>query len=467
VLVSGADFPDALSASVPAAVRGWPILLTAPAALPAETARTLAELGIQHLVVVGGEAAVPASVVAEVRAAVPGLAAEGAVERHAGPTRYDTGAAVALAYPGADPAAVALASGTAFADALAGAPLAAQRGETLLLTGEALPEPTARRLLAAAPSGLTLLGGPAAVAEEAVRAAHAVLADRALPVTTEPAAGTELAALDVGTSVRIAADLAVDAEASQAQLEVDGREVALNLRAEGRVLVAEVRALPADLAGAPAAEQRHDVRLVAAVRQAGPGVDPVRHAEVHFSLVRRPRPPLIRTAEGFDLVGGDGPVAGFGGPVRTYSLEVEPGTGVDPLAFAQEAEAALSDPRGWTARGERRLQRVGSADAGIRVVLATPATVDRFCARAGLRTAGVYSCWNGRFAMINLDRWNGGSAAFAAPLAEYRGYVLNHETGHGLGYHHVGCPAAGALAPVMMQQTISTGACRPNPWPYP
>jgi hypothetical protein len=229
----------------------------------------------------------------------------------------------------------------------------------------------------------------------------------------------------------------------------------------------EVTALPQDLRAPVDAEVTHTVRVVAAAR--GPALEPVRHVEAFFTWRREPpaRPPLVRTGEGFHLVGGDGPVVGSAGPLRTYSLEVEPATGIDPYAFAADAEAVLSDARGWTAGGERRLRRVGTSEAQIRVVLATPATVDAYCARAGLRTDGRYSCWNGRFAMLNLDRWNTGSAAFAAPLEQYRGYVVSHEVGHGLGYRHVGCPSPGALAPVMTQQTISTGACLPNAWPYP
>ena len=68
--------------------------------------------------------------------------------------------------------------------------------------------------------------------------------------------------------------------------------------------------------------------------------------------------------------------------------------------------------------------------------------------------------------MLNVRRWDHGAADFS-DLGTYRTYLVNHEVGHGLGRGHVGCPASGAPAPVMMQQTKSTGACVPNGWPYP
>ncbi|MCC5947756.1 MAG: DUF3152 domain-containing protein [Nitriliruptoraceae bacterium] len=179
-----------------------------------------------------------------------------------------------------------------------------------------------------------------------------------------------------------------------------------------------------------------------------------------------PEPPLsepIVTAEGFHVVAGDA-TAGEGTTVR-YTVEVEPAVRQDPLAVAAVVEEALHDPRSWAA--DVRLERVEEpGDADIRVVLATPDTVDELCARAGLNTAGRFSCWNGQFAALNAMRWEQGADGFD-DLAVYRRYLVNHEFGHGLGYGHVDCPAPGELAPVMMQQTMGTNGCVANGWVYP
>ncbi|MGH9283755.1 MAG: DUF3152 domain-containing protein, partial [Acidimicrobiales bacterium] len=78
-----------------------------------------------------------------------------------------------------------------------------------------------------------------------------------------------------------------------------------------------------------------------------------------------------------------------------------------------------------------------------------------------------YSCRSGRNVVINEDRWTGGSEPWAGPLEEYRAMVVNHETGHWLGFEHASCPGSGRSAPVMMQQSKGTGACAANPWPLP
>jgi hypothetical protein len=100
-----------------------------------------------------------------------------------------------------------------------------------------------------------------------------------------------------------------------------------------------------------------------------------------------------------------------------------------------------------------------------RVVLAAPATVDRLC--HPLLTDGSLSCATGSSAILNVLRWRRGALAFRGNLPLYRRYLVNHEVGHVLGHGHAVCPAPGARAPVMMQQTLGVGACRPNGRPLP
>ena len=111
-------------------------------------------------------------------------------------------------------------------------------------------------------------------------------------------------------------------------------------------------------------------------------------------------------------------------------------------------------------RGEVAFRRVRCGPVDFRVVLAAPATVDRLC--YPLRTNGSLSCATGARAVLNVRRWRRGAPAFHGNVALYRRYLVNHEVGHLLGHGHSSCQAAGARAPVMMQQTLGVGACRAN-----
>jgi hypothetical protein len=149
-------------------------------------------------------------------------------------------------------------------------------------------------------------------------------------------------------------------------------------------------------------------------------------------------------------------------PGTTYRVEMERGLPFSVQRFATDVQATLADPRSWGAQGAHRLIRV-SGTSDLRVILATPETTDALC--APLQTRGRLSCRNGDLAVINAWRWANGASAYPDDLGGYRRYVINHEVGHALGWKHTSCPDPGALAPVMVQQTLGLEGCRSNPWP--
>ncbi len=218
VIASGADFPDALAASAPAARRALPILLTDPAGLPESTTAALDALRPERAIVVGGTGAVGEAVE---RALVDrGLD----VQRLAGPTRYETALAVAEALaPGAT--AVGLVSGTSFADALSGGVAAAAAGGPLLLTSpDTLAGPVAAALQARPPQRLLVVGGDAAVAPQVVDDLHRAAVGTGGPqvLAIAPAPGTRIATLE---EVVLTFDREVVVEAAAVGVRLDGREV--------------------------------------------------------------------------------------------------------------------------------------------------------------------------------------------------------------------------------------------------
>jgi putative cell wall-binding protein/spore germination protein YaaH len=171
-VVSGATFPDAVSAGPAAARDGGPVLLTAPATLSAPTAAELARLAPARVVLVGG----PGAVLPDVEAAIRALLPSAVIERLAGPDRYATSAAVAATFaPGG--AAVFLAIGTNFPDALAGGAAAGALGSPVVLAaGTALAPVTAAELTRLAPRRAVVLGGPTLITDAVVVAVRGILA---------------------------------------------------------------------------------------------------------------------------------------------------------------------------------------------------------------------------------------------------------------------------------------------------
>jgi hypothetical protein len=179
-------------------------------------------------------------------------------------------------------------------------------------------------------------------------------------------------------------------------------------------------------------------------------------------------PNVPQTGSGtFAYVTAPGAVHGATGTLKRFRVAVETGAGFDTAAFAAIVDKVLGDPRGWTASGQVRLQRVaGQAAADFTVYLATPATSEAMCAAGGLHTSRYTSCRLPGKVVINLVRWLAGVPSYGAPLEVYQAYALNHEVGHELGNGHEACPGAGQPAPVMQQQTLGLNGCSANAWPY-
>lgn len=172
ILASGLSFADALAAGPAAHADGLPVLLTDPSTLSPEAAGAIEELGIEHLVVVGGTAAVSKNVADAAAAAGP------SVERVAGANRYATAAAFAdfsLDELGFGDSAVDLATGEKFADALAAGPASGEASRPLLLTASAALSPDTSAWLddhAGTLADGRVFGGTGAVADAVVSAAE-------------------------------------------------------------------------------------------------------------------------------------------------------------------------------------------------------------------------------------------------------------------------------------------------------
>jgi hypothetical protein len=148
--------------------------------------------------------------------------------------------------------------------------------------------------------------------------------------------------------------------------------------------------------------------------------------------------------------------------VITYDVRGR-GNVSDLEALTAEAAAVYADPRGWSLGGSVRFDRVASG-GDFTLWLAADDLMSTFGGACDV----VWSCRNGRHVVINENRWLGASDSWneiGASLATYRQMVLNHETGHWLGFGHGSCSGPGRLAPVMQQQSMSLKGCAPNPWP--
>ena len=155
-VATGADFPDALAGGAAAGHLGNPVLLVQQNAIPAATATELDRLNPTEIVVLGGTSVISESV----RLGLETYASSGVATRISGADRYATAAAVSSTYYSPGVQAAFIATGSSFADALAGTAAAALRDSPLLLvTKNTIPAATQAELTRLNPQRIYVLGG--------------------------------------------------------------------------------------------------------------------------------------------------------------------------------------------------------------------------------------------------------------------------------------------------------------------
>ncbi|GEM_PF-3380304 len=220
VVTTGENFPDALGASGMAGFFGWPILFVRPDAVPPSTAALLAELAPEDApvspiatLVLGGESAVGADVLAVLPAAT----------RIGGADRYETAGLIAeWAFSrGASYDHVYLATGLDFPDALALAPLAARGGFPVVFTRpDALPAATDDFFMShcSAIVDVTVVGGALAVSPDV----EAAVAYAATEIANADAQEIDPATASLLETMTPGGDLVFSGDSSQLDGLVDG-----------------------------------------------------------------------------------------------------------------------------------------------------------------------------------------------------------------------------------------------------
>jgi len=157
-------------------------------------------------------------------------------------------------------------------------------------------------------------------------------------------------------------------------------------------------------------------------------------------------------------------VTGQGARMHTYCTATR-GVSADEVSdLVGKLAATYADPRGWTDNGRIAFQYAENG-CDYTVWLASPANMTSF----GAICDSYYNCQVGNNVIVNNDRWLYATEAWnktSQDLETYRLLIINHETGHRLGFRdNPVCPGVGTPAPVMMQQSISLEGCTFNTWP--
>jgi len=151
---------------------------------------------------------------------------------------------------------------------------------------------------------------------------------------------------------------------------------------------------------------------------------------------------------------------------RTYCTNVRGVSNAVLEELQGKLAATYADTRGWNDSGQIAFKHVTSG-CQYTVWMAASSQMTSF----GSICDNYYNCQIGTNVVMNYDRWTSATPPWnqaGGSLEDYHTLMIDHETGHRLGFRdNPTCPGAGQPAPVMMQQSIDLKGCVFNIWPRP
>ena|SRR6478609_3669065 len=160
---------------------------------------------------------------------------------------------------------------------------------------------------------------------------------------------------------------------------------------------------------------------------------------------------------------------------RLWFLTIDDDTShlVKASDVARTIDTNLLDPKGWKRFGYNFTQinpayglylrlNKNNWKYVIHVRISMEETIKGACGFGKLSCADMAK----NIIYFNVNRWLYGSKESGLSLEDYKNYLIFHEWGHLLGRGHATCSKnEDDPCPIMYQQTISKGCCRPNSYP--
>jgi Protein of unknown function (DUF3152) len=151
--------------------------------------------------------------------------------------------------------------------------------------------------------------------------------------------------------------------------------------------------------------------------------------------------------------------------VRTYCTSVKDVNAPVLAGLTGNLAMTYNDVRGWNG-GRIAFEHVGSG-CQYTVWMSAAADMTTF----GSICDDYYNCQAGHSVVLNYDRWTTATPLWnktGGSIQDYRTLMIDHETGHRLGFlDNPVCRGKGQPAPVMMQQSMNLHGCVFNIWPRP